>query len=311
MSNNQSQVVPFEKEPDFDEDKETNEKLSPIEIQNKIIAYFELGRTDLSDNSGVEIVDDTKDEFLKKIANGEIGDQQFQDLIKDLLLVDQPENKELVALYEEQISAIKEEALQKYPEFDVQKAQKDTENVVTSLRAADGSSLLAENKLGWDNDSMRIAEETARSHEGIGKVEMIYPARSREIVEQVADDENAKFNQDKQKLLEAGLTPKYRLQIGPRIINFSLGCELGNGYTAVIGYVETDNKVVAQTFYRDNGLGTWRYANEDPTTPDQKGLFVPTEIQNFLSEITASGQPKIDVKNARDIFPEVLTRNVP
>lgn len=107
-------------------------------------------------------------------------------------------------------------------------------------------------------------------------------------------------------LLRNGLFPQFRVKIGESTIWLSSApYQLSSERLAVIAYVQSENQIVARSFYLSNSSGLWRYL---PAYTSREGYIdwfskgygeeamnAPAELQQALSAISQSTSEILDV----------------
>lgn len=127
------------------------------------------------------------------------------------------------------------------------------------------------------------------------------------------DEINGEFLTN-EHLIEAGLQPKYRIEIeGVKILLSSAPYQLRGGNRAVSAYVEKDGKLVVRSFYLSNSQGLWRYlpgfiySQENQMIDwygkghDEVSVALPVVLQKVLSQISEQTSP-LHVENPDLMF---------
>ena len=104
-------------------------------------------------------------------------------------------------------------------------------------------------------------------------------------------------------LFNEGLEPCYKIKMDDAVICCpSIGYDLGGGRVGVVAYVEKDGRTTANSYYRSNSQGVWRYL-PDYNLYNNGGMWfgkgiseesvtLPAVLQKTLSEIAGNAAPK-------------------
>ncbi len=118
----------------------------------------------------------------------------------------------------------------------------------------------------------------------------------------------------KEFLLERGLGPQYKMEVGGKTLWFSsCAYNLTHGRKAVIAYVEQNGIIVPRSYYLSNSQGVWRYLPEYRVQDgriswygkgfSEESVTLPAIVQQKLSHLVRNPHSVVDVgSNAEFIF---------
>lgn len=115
-------------------------------------------------------------------------------------------------------------------------------------------------------------------------------------------------------LKQEGLLPRYKIDLDPStVLMSSLPYDLGEGRLAVVGFTQTQDVIVARSYYRSNSSGVWRYLPKYTLTPEgeiswydkgygEQSITLPAQAQRFLAEISKEDSVILNIKDPEFVF---------
>lgn len=125
----------------------------------------------------------------------------------------------------------------------------------------------------------------------------------------------------KEVLKEAGLMPKYKIDMDGFMVWFSShGFRIDDNRIAVIAYVRKGNEIVTRSYYRSNSQGVWKYLPSCIVSDGKIDLYMkgygeesvtlPIYAQKALSIMTEDESTVLDIGENAEIILAGTTRNI-
>lgn len=121
-------------------------------------------------------------------------------------------------------------------------------------------------------------------------------------------------------LREERLLPKHRIKVEDAVVWFSSPYEFKHGYVGIVAYVETDEKLLACSYYLSSSQGVWRYLPDYFSINGsikffgkgfgEESVTLPFASQKALAEISSDEKSILKIKNPQLVMAGTTKRQL-